>query len=260
MNNNININIYVINLDKDNERLTEMEKKLSPNTFIRIPAIYGNKDDLSIFKNVVITSRILTPKSVLATGLSHKKAVETYLVDTEPDLDLTTTFGLILEDDATPINDDYMEKVNIAIQNAPPDWEIIKLDYLPNTSMGFYNRIPTTLFTAYLINRKGAEKYVKTPIYYHVDLDVWFKNIVIYNNPYRVFQQKWDNENGSNNQIYNIYNPFSTKFYILNYKALRLFENEYTIADLILFLFVFVVIFICFNYLGWSKKSNIIFT
>lgn len=245
---NNKINIYVINLEKDTERLSEMENKLSPNTFTRIPAIYGNQDDLSKFKSIVITSRILTPKSVLATGLSHKKAVETYLADTETDIDLNTTFGLILEDDATPINDDYMEKVNIAIQNAPPDWEIIKLDYLPNTSFGFYNKIPTTLFTAYLINRKGAKKYIKTSVYYHVDLDIWFTNIIIYNNPYRVFEQKWDNDNGSNNQIYNIYNPFSTKFYILNYKALRLFENEYTIADLIILLVVFMIFIFILNF------------
>jgi len=253
---NNKINIYVINLEKDTNRLNEIKDKLSPYTFTRIPAIYGNQDDLSIFKDVIITSRVLTPKSVLATGLSHKKAVETYLADIDSD----STIGLILEDDATPIHKNYMENVKDAIQNAPSDWEIIKLDYLPNTSLGYYNKIPTTLFTAYLINRKGAEKYVKTPIYYHVDLDVWFKNIVIYNNPSREFEQKWDNNNGSNNQIYNIYNPFSRKFYILNYKALRLFENEYTIADLMLFLFVFIFVLICFYFYKnhYSKFTNVI--
>ena len=246
---NNKINIYVINLDKDEERLTKIKKALSPNTFTRVPAIYGNQDDLTIFDNVIITSRVLTPKSVLATGLSHKKAIEMYLVDAKNDTD-TDTIGLILEDDATPITDDYMKKVNIAIQNAPTDWEIIKLDYLPTTPMGMYSKIPTTLLTAYLINRKGAEKYVKTPIYYHVDLDVWFKNIVIYNNPYRIFQQEWNNNNGSNNQLYNTYNPFSKNFYILNYKALRFLENEYTIADLLLFLIVCLVVTIWFYFYG----------
>jgi len=249
---NLKFNIYVINLDKDTQRLEEMKEKLSPNIFTRIQAIYGNTDDLNIFKDICFTSRFLTPKSVLATGLSHKKAVEKYLSDIS--LNDEPEFALILEDDATPVSNQYIKEIETAVIEAPSDWEIIKLDYLPKTNFRVYNKIPTTLFTAYLINRKGALKYVKTHICYHADLDVWFKNIIIYNNPYIIFNQKWENNNGSNNQLYSIYNPLSRIFYISNYKALRLFDIEYTIADLILYLVIFMI-FIKFIY--YSKKINI---
>jgi GR25 family glycosyltransferase involved in LPS biosynthesis len=43
----VNFDIYVINLDKDTDRLTKITKKLDPNKFIRIPAVYGKEIDLN---------------------------------------------------------------------------------------------------------------------------------------------------------------------------------------------------------------------
>jgi len=314
--NNFEILTYVINLDKDVKRLKEMESKLSPNKFTRVPGIYGNTDDMKKYENIFPSSHFLTPKTVLATGLSHKKAIETYLKDIEksggvaeghdaefllyseerpnptvragaaypkvrskrgftggarrnidnhsdasmyniPTLSLRSLsefsntentcinskdniIGLILEDDATPIRPEYMKEIETAVKNAPPDWEIIKLDYLPKFSFNTYNKIPTTLFTAYLINRKGALKYKNSVVCYHADIEVWFKDIIVYNNPTIVFEQIWNKQNGSNNQTVNWYNPLSNMSYITNYKVIRVFTNEYTIADLILFILVFI--------------------
>ena len=247
----VNILIYVINLDKDADRLKEMEQKLLPNTFTRIPAIYGNTDNMKNYENILPTSHYFTPKSVLATGLSHKKAIETYLQDLETNLEKNHnhdhTIGLILEDDAIPLNTNYMEEIETIIKNAPKDWEIIKLDYLPKFTFNTYNKIPTILFTAYLINQKGAMKYKNSFVSYHVDMEVWFKNIVVYNNPTTVFKQIWNNQNGSNNQIVKWYNPFTKISYIANYKVIRIGTNEYTIADLILFIIIFLFLFIVGN-------------
>lgn len=236
-----NIHIYVINLDKDTQRLEEMNRKLFPNNFTRISAIYGNITNFENETDVIKSSRYLTPKTVIATGLSHKKAVKTYLSETEEDPD---DFALILEDDAIPISDNYMDDVQASIRNAPPDWEIIKLDYLPNISLGVYNKIPTTLLTAYIINREGAKKYVNSPVCYHADLDIWFKNIIIYNNPSIIFEQSWKRDNQSNNQINKWYNPFSRMSYLTNYKAIRVLDNEYTIADMLLLIFGILVVLI----------------
>jgi hypothetical protein len=263
--------IYVINLDKDVKRLKDMEIKLSPNAFTRVPAIYGNTDNMKKYENIFPSSHFLTPKSVLATGLSHKKAIETYLKDVEKYCNVNNThnnesdnntikenkkhnnetegafgadniIGLILEDDAIPIRPEYMKEIDTAVKNAPADWEIIKLDYLPKLSFHTYNKIPTTLFTAYLINKKGALKYKNSIVCYHVDMEVWFKDIVVYNNPTVVFKQIWNNQNGSNNQTVKWYNPLSSMCYITNYKVIRVFTNEYTIADLILLIIVFLSI------------------
>ena len=243
----VNILIYVINLDKDADRLKEMEQKLLPNTFTRIPAIYGNTDNMKNYENILPTSHYFTPKSVLATGLSHKKAIETYLQDLEKNHNHDHTIGLILEDDAIPLNTNYMKEIETIIKNAPKDWEIIKLDYLPKFTFNTYNKIPTILFTAYLINQKGAMKYKNSFVSYHVDMEVWFKNIVVYNNPTTVFKQIWNNQNGSNNQIVKWYNPFTKISYIANYKVIRIGTNEYTIADLILFIIIFLFLFIVGN-------------
>jgi hypothetical protein len=302
--NSINFFIYVINLDKDVKRLKEMELKLSPNKFTRVPAIYGNTDDMKKYDNIFPSSHFLTPRTVLATGLSHKKAIETYLKDVEKycntnhtgthdtdthntdtnhtdthktgthntdthntetnhtgthktdtnhtgthNIDITesvfttdNTIGLILEDDAIPIRPEYMKEIETAVKNAPEDWDIIKLDYLPKLSFHTYNKIPTTLFTAYLINHKGALKYKNSIVCYHVDMEIWFKDIVVYNNPTVVFKQIWNNQNGSNNQTVKWYNPLSNMSYITNYKVIRVFTNEYTIADLILLILVLLSI------------------
>lgn len=239
--NKINILIYVINLDKDAHRLKEMEQKLLPNIFTRIPAIYGNTENMANYDDILPTSHFFTPKTVLATGLSHKKAIKTYLydVETNPHHNNSNTIGLILEDDAIPLNTNYMKEIEMIVKNAPNDWEIIKLDYLPKFTFNTYNKIPTTLFTAYLINKKGALKYKNSFVCYHVDMEVWFKNIVVYNNPTIVFKQIWNNQNGSNNQTINWYNPFTKMSYIANYKVIRIWTNEYTIADLILFIMIF---------------------
>lgn len=282
----INVLIYVINLDKDVKRLKEMELKLSPNTFTRVPAIYGNTDDMKKYDNIFPSSHFLTPRSVLATGLSHKKAIETYLKDvdkycntnsntntnaetkTDADTNANTNMikrvfttndiiGLILEDDAIPVRPEYMKEIETAVKNAPKDWEIIKLDYLPKLSFHTYNKIPTTLFTAYLINQKGALKYKDSMVCYHVDMEVWFKDIVVYNNPTIIFKQIWNNQNGSNNQTVKWYNPLSTMCYITNYKVIRVFTGEYTIADLMLLILVLLSIMGASKFYDRFSKNSV---
>lgn len=269
----INVLIYVINLDKDVKRLKEMELKLSPNTFTRVPAIYGNTDDMKKYDDIFPSSHFLTPKTVLATGLSHKKAIETYLKDVEKYCNTNTNtntdtntnntkcasniIGLILEDDAIPMHPEYMKEIETAVKNAPQDWEIIKLDYLPKLSLHTFNKIPTTLFTAYLINQKGALKYKNSVVCYHVDMEVWFKDIVVYNNPSVVFKQVWNNQNGSNNQTVKWYNPLSNMSYVTNYKVIRVFTSEYTIADLILFILLLLSIIVLYkSYIHLSDNMD----
>ena len=50
---------YVINLDKDTDRLKLIEKRLYPNKFIRISGIYGNTTNFENNKDIFITSRYL---------------------------------------------------------------------------------------------------------------------------------------------------------------------------------------------------------
>jgi hypothetical protein len=88
-------------------------------------------------------------------------------------------------------------------------------------------------------------------------MEVWFKDIVVYNNPTIVFKQIWDNQNGSNNQTLKWYNPLSTMCYITNYKVIRVFTGEYTIADLMLLILVFLSIIGATKFYGRLSNKQV---
>jgi GR25 family glycosyltransferase involved in LPS biosynthesis len=237
-----NLDIYVINLDKDTERLTQITRRLSPNFFTRIPGVYGNDINPTEHSEILFTSKYLLPRSAIGCALSHRKAIQTFL-DTS-----NKPYGLIIEDDAEPLSKYFMEETMDAIKNAPTDWNIIKLDYNPKYNVPHYHRLFSTATTAYIINKAGAEKFLRQPVVYHIDVDMNFYDLKMYNNPNIVFEQQWGKENNSNNRKYSLYNPFTYIHDGINYKILRILGSEYTVADLVLFLFVIALIIIIWVY------------
>jgi len=234
------VEILVINLDKDTDRLNKITKNLSPNTFTRIPGVYGKETDFTSYTNIFWLSHYIAPKSALGNSMSHKRAMNYFLQQSEKE------YALILEDDAVPMNNNYMEEVVEAIQNAPSNWEIIKLDYVPNFNLNNYNRLPSLILTAYIINRKGAEKKVNDLTIYHIDIEWAFFNEHIYNNPKIVFHQIWDEYNHSNNRTPKSYNPFSKLHTVTNFNAFRIGNIDITWADIFLLVFL-IFIFILFR-------------
>jgi GR25 family glycosyltransferase involved in LPS biosynthesis len=245
--------IYVINLDKDVDRLKKINNYLE--NYVRIPGIYGANEDFIKNNDIFYLSRYLCPKSVLGCFMSHRLALKTFLENSNKE------YGLILEDDAEPCFENYMEKINESIQNAPSNWDIIKLDYLPKYNLihqHSYTKYPSLITTAYIINKKTAEKIMKEKMIYHIDIQLIFMGLNIYNNPEIIFQQIWDEDNNSNNRIKSFYNIFGYEGW--NFKAIRLFDKEYTFGDLILiwFLFILISIFILIlkNNNGFYINSN----
>ena len=102
-----NFDIYVINLDKDKDRLQKFTKMIFPNPFTRISAIYGKNVDIMNNTQVFELSKYLTPYSVIGSGLSHKLAVQTFLNNSEKEI------ALIFEDDAEPTTPNYMKEIQI---------------------------------------------------------------------------------------------------------------------------------------------------
>ena len=115
--------IYLINLDKDTDRLEKFKTNISPNRFIRISGIHGNERDFYDNQEVFFTSRYLAPKSAIGCAMSHRLAAKKFLHKSDK------PFVLICEDDAEPLFPDYIEKIEESIKNAPPDWDMIKYDY-----------------------------------------------------------------------------------------------------------------------------------
>ena len=243
---------YVINLDKDIDRLNLIEKHLYPNKFIRVSGIYGNATNFENNKDIFITSRYLVPKSVLGCGLSHQKAINTFLTTSTKD------YAVILEDDAIPINNNYLNEINEAINKAPNDWDVIKLDFTPKYNNNF-NKYFSLLATSYIINKKSAKKLLNNKIYYYPDFDMNFYNLNVYNNSKIVFKQDWSNDNSSNNKNFLGYNPIMLFNNYFSFKCIRLINIEFSFADILLFLILIIIIFINYNFIYNFINRNIFY-
>ena len=68
----------------------------------------------------------------------------------------------------------------------------------------------------------------------------------IHNNPEKIFVQIWDENNNSNNRKSGHFNPFSN-VEAFNFKAIRLFDYEFTFADIFLLLFIILLVFFIYN-------------
>ena len=236
---NLPFDIYVINLDKDTERLEKMEARLTPNEFKRIPGVYGNEYDYSNDDSVSFTCKHMCPKSVIGCAKSHHLALKTFLETSSKE------YVLILEDDAEPMYQDYIEKIIQVLNNAPENWDIIKLDWVSNIpKLNSEFSLFSWLATALIIKKNAAHCIVNKKIVWHYDFDLNFYDLNIYNSPEIIFKQIWDKENNSNNRKVSIY-PNGYEFLeSMNFKILRIGENEYSWNDLIYFLLFLVLIII----------------
>lgn len=162
--------IYVINLERDAERLETIRQNLATQglTFVRIPAVLG-KDlanwegfiDLPLYNK---RNRRTTPRlGEIGCYLSHLKAMETFLQTAEP-------WCLILEDDAEirPALGSVLAELT-----SQDDWDMVKLFYfhsgLPmrKRALGPQHHLVvhltrTTSTAAYIVNRHAASTLVKS--------------------------------------------------------------------------------------------------
>ena len=159
-------NAYVINLDRDVQRLDAVTRNL--NTlgipFKRIPGVVGkelpNWESYVDLKTYAKRNRRSTPRpGEVGCYLSHLKALEAFLQTNEP-------WCIILEDDAE-ILPECLGVINGLISK--DDWDLVKL-YNFHSGMPIKTRrlslshnlvvhfTRTTSCAAYAINRKASEK------------------------------------------------------------------------------------------------------
>lgn len=216
-------NIYIINLDKDKERLESSLKeckKISNKYPIRISGVYGKKLSQEIIdKNTTYFYSKFGPKSAIGCAMSHIKAWEKIIKNGD-----NTAF--ILEDDAI-IDNNFLSKLkNIKV---PEDFYIIYLgctigcdidkkyniEYpLAKLFIGnpqkvmkinenvFIPSLPLALH-GYILSRKGAiylfNKLKEDKIYSHIDAQILSYNIPRYAvSPQLVYQKNIDIETSNN--------------------------------------------------------------
>lgn len=173
---------YVINLDKDVERLSKMKQQLGNYDikFTRIPAVYGKDLSKAEIKDVTngFCNTFCTYSSI-GCAMSHLKTYETILKNSDP-------YALILEDDVV-FEPDFKKQVEQKLARVPKDFDIVYLgcalckdnsrsdstlvDFFFNMVCDntMFENINESVFTpkfatalhAYVISNKGAEKLLK---------------------------------------------------------------------------------------------------
>ena len=171
--------IFIINLDKDIERLNKSYEQLNfynITNYERYPAIYGNnlnKDDLNSYSTNI--GKIIASKSMIGCGISHINIWKNIIKE-------KINKCLILEDDFI-LSDNFINKFDIIINNAPLEYDIIFLtnNIIHNKNLKlydineyFYKQAFISQTVGYIINLNGANKLLKfiNKVSYHIDVEI----------------------------------------------------------------------------------------
>lgn len=175
-----NIDVVVINLEKDKDRLHNIKKQLNKLNipFTRQEAVYGKKlSDKEIEDNTTLVSRkILIGKSTVGCAMSHIEAWKKFL-------DSGKDFICVLEDDADILDNNFKEFLSSIpkIYNKT-DFEFLSLinfgicfnkgEKITVDDYSFYRPFLPTTTTGYILSRKGVEKILKNikKVSYHIDI------------------------------------------------------------------------------------------
>ena len=171
---NSKIDIWVINLDKDSERIIKFKKNLERNdnhdlNMIRYPATHGKnvKNTNPLYKKYINPkfSSTFSHDATIGCTISHaslyNKLHQTYKNDT------TTQFFIICEDDAI-ITKHFSNKLNTIFNELPNDWDFVYL----GSSKPYGKKYSKHLlkpefkngnwgFFGYMLSKRGLDKAVK---------------------------------------------------------------------------------------------------
>ena len=263
--------IFIINLDKDNERLKDSYKQLKHyniNNYERYPAINGNaatKYELNAYTTNI--GKIIASRTMIGCGISHiniwKKIVREKI-----------NKCLIIEDDFILV-DDFLNKFNNIINEAPKDYDMLFLtrSQIHNDSIKikdinkyFYKQLIVCQTVGYIITLKGAEKILKyiNKVSYHIDFEICMTslltdlNVISSKEPliYQTFETS-HNENNRNyplileNLLINNWLNYSYKVVFLSIKSLDIDINLNVIIIFLLgfYLFPYALILLFLEYL-----------
>lgn len=187
--------IYIINLYKDIERLNTAYKQLSKyniTNYERFPGVNASiLNDNDINDNTTIIGKLFASRGMIGCGLSHiniwKKIVENNINRT-----------LILEDDFI-LKDDFLNKFNKYIKNAPEKFDILFLNsnFIHNKNIKlidindiFYKQLFIAQTVGYIITLDGAKKILKyiNKVSYHIDIDICIRHL--FNNDLNIISIK----------------------------------------------------------------------
>jgi GR25 family glycosyltransferase involved in LPS biosynthesis len=223
----IDFHSYVINLDKNTERLEKIQKEYNETDLKIVPlqrykAVLGknvNMDDWLSLETQKELKDVETRKYRQYTYQLTTGAVGCFISHYELAKQLTkddrTNHYLILEDDAYIDSSNSFEKIQKYCNKAPDDWDIILFGYIHTTNEVLYEDEyfikPTGFWLThgYIINKTGAQKFVDEVEQTKIDgqLDAYLsrmqqqKKINIYGTKDKFIIIKYDENWSSNIQI-----------------------------------------------------------
>ena len=169
--------VYVINMDKDTEKMRVMEKTLAGLnvTYTRFPAIDGREVSKKEKREMSfsICSDIMCTKGTIGCGMSHMSLWKQIAKN-------DVQSALILEDDVV-FTKNAMDVLEKAMDQLPEDWDLLYLGIL-NTGFAMIdctNKISTNLCVpsyaggthAYAVSNKGCRKLLQRipKVSWHID-------------------------------------------------------------------------------------------
>lgn len=193
------VKIYCINLDKDTDRWSALQKQIKSNNLQveRIPAVNGaNVSESEYIRNGLLHKNHRLLKGQLGCALSHVKLWHKIKKDNK-------AFTLVLEDDII-ITNDFKSKLNELIKYLPNSWDVIYLGGCNIKGKKFNEKLiyPTHFGKRYnlcthamLLNSERLDKLINvmTPIKESIDnqLRRKFPDLkVYYANPNMILQNK----------------------------------------------------------------------
>lgn len=183
------IDVYVINLDKDKDRLQKLRENIKLNNnninVIRYPGILG-KD---INKLHELFKKYLSPdfkadfnyNSTIGCALSHITLYN--MLYQKFKNDISQEYFIITEDDAIFVKD-FGNKLNVVLNELPPDWDFVYLGsskpvgkkYSIHLIKPEFKEVGNWGFFGYMLSKKGLSKIVKYSRLVDKPIDNFLKN------------------------------------------------------------------------------------
>jgi glycosyl transferase family 25 len=268
--------IFIINLDKDVERLNSSYKQLNNyniTNYERYQAVNGAESN--IYELDTYTTKIgklIASKSMIGCGISHINIWKRIIKE-------GINKCLILEDDFILV-DNFLNKFNNIVKKSPAEYDILFLssNIIHNKNLKlydiddyFYKQLLISQTVGYIITIEGAKKILKylNKVSYHIDFELCIlsliQNLNIISVKEALIYQTFDNSNNTDNREYPLLIDkllirndvnYLYKTVLFSIKSLNINISVNTIIIFLLgfYIYPYAIILLLFEYLYKPNK------
>ena len=180
------LNIYIINIENDKNKLENIIKKINNEeeiNLMKVNPIFIERKENFYLKNIFNICDLFSSNIQKNYGITHLKLIENIYNNDNNE------YSLIFENSLIPKYNLLNKEIKNIINNTNKNWDIIKLFHNNNNKKHIYEKIDNNTTSAYMINKKGIKKL----------LDYKYKkikkiNLNIYNSNNEIFELNVNNK------------------------------------------------------------------